>query len=110
MGTREAGGRKNSASEDARVVGAASSEAEFFRTPASPVTLPGDRHTGPLQGHSASLLIERILAWTGGHPYLTQRLCQAVAQHNADPNPKSKIQNPKSKIQNRSIASARRCS
>ena len=24
-------------------------------------------------------LLERILHWTGGHPYLTQRLCQAVA-------------------------------
>jgi hypothetical protein len=28
-------------------------------------------------------LIERILHWTGGHPYLTQRLCIAVAE---DPN------------------------
>jgi tetratricopeptide (TPR) repeat protein len=25
-------------------------------------------------------LLERILYWTGGHPYLTQRLCQAVAE------------------------------
>src|SRR5207247_4910437 len=25
-------------------------------------------------------LVERILYWTGGHPYLTQRLCQAVAE------------------------------
>ena len=25
-------------------------------------------------------LIERVLYWTGGHPYLTQRLCQAVAE------------------------------
>ena len=31
-------------------------------------------------------LLQRILYWTGGHPYLTQRLCQAVA---ADPNPTS---------------------
>jgi tetratricopeptide (TPR) repeat protein len=30
---------------------------------------------------SASLL-RRVIYWTGGHPYLTQRLCQAVA-HNA---------------------------
>jgi WD40 repeat protein len=29
-------------------------------------------------------LLKRVLYWTGGHPYLTQRLCQAVAQ---DPNP-----------------------
>jgi hypothetical protein len=26
------------------------------------------------------LLLDRILYWTNGHPYLTQRLCQAVAQ------------------------------
>jgi hypothetical protein len=25
-------------------------------------------------------LLRRIIYWTGGHPYLTQRLCQAVAQ------------------------------
>ena len=25
-------------------------------------------------------LLKRILHWTGGHPYLTQRLCQAVAE------------------------------
>ena len=29
---------------------------------------------------SAPELLERILYWTGGHPYLTQRLCQAVAR------------------------------
>jgi hypothetical protein len=40
-------------------------------------------------------LLDRILYWTGGHPYLTQRLCQAVASASAD------IGNPKSKIQNR---------
>jgi WD40 repeat protein len=28
----------------------------------------------------ASRLLERVLYWTGGHPYLTQRLCRAVAQ------------------------------
>src|SRR6266404_2525357 len=27
-----------------------------------------------------TVLLKRILYWTGGHPYLTQRLCQAVAQ------------------------------
>jgi hypothetical protein len=30
----------------------------------------------------AAQLVRRILYWTGGHPYLTQRLCQAVS---ADP-------------------------
>jgi WD40 repeat protein len=28
----------------------------------------------------ANELLQRILDWTGGHPYLTQRLCQAVAE------------------------------
>jgi predicted ATPase len=28
----------------------------------------------------AATLLEHILNWTGGHPYLTQRLCQAVAE------------------------------
>ncbi|HEX4946889.1 MAG TPA: AAA-like domain-containing protein, partial [Blastocatellia bacterium] len=28
---------------------------------------------------TATKLLKRILYWTGGHPYLTQRLCQAVA-------------------------------
>lgn len=32
---------------------------------------------------AASALLERIYYWTNGHPYLTQRLCQAVAE---DPN------------------------
>jgi len=27
----------------------------------------------------AHLLLQRVLYWTGGHPYLTQRLCRAVA-------------------------------
>jgi WD40 repeat protein len=34
--------------------------------------------TGPVDRISGQLL-ERILYWTGGHPYLTQRFCQAVA-------------------------------
>jgi WD40 repeat protein len=28
---------------------------------------------------TGSVLLERVLHWTGGHPYLTQRLCRAVA-------------------------------
>jgi tetratricopeptide (TPR) repeat protein len=28
---------------------------------------------------AAAVLLRRVLHWTGGHPYLTQRLCQAVA-------------------------------
>src|SRR5262245_42196106 len=33
----------------------------------------------------AKLLLDRILHWTSGHPYLTQRLCRAVADMNPDP-------------------------
>ena len=29
---------------------------------------------------TSSKLLNRVLHWTGGHPYLTQRLCQAVAK------------------------------
>lgn len=36
-------------------------------------------------------LLGRILYWTRGHPYLTQRLCPAVSE-----NPKSEIQNSQS--------------
>src|SRR5207245_701450 len=38
-------------------------------------------------------LLARILFWTGGHPYLTQRFCQAAAAENAG-NPKSKRPDP----------------
>jgi hypothetical protein len=40
------------------------------------------RSLEPGLGQSAEsnrLLMDRIVYWTGGHPYLTQRLCQAVA-------------------------------
>lgn len=38
-------------------------------------------HGAPLLSKDrARLLLKRILYWTGGHPYLTQRLCQAVSQ------------------------------
>jgi len=32
---------------------------------------------------NAQHLLERILYWTNGHPYLTQRLCQAVAERSS---------------------------
>jgi hypothetical protein len=41
-------------------------------------------------GQEGAELLKRVLHWTGGHPYLTQRLCQAVAE--ADP--QSAIRNP----------------
>jgi WD40 repeat protein len=34
----------------------------------------------PPGGGRGQLLLERVLYWTGGHPYLTQRLCRAVAE------------------------------
>jgi WD40 repeat protein len=33
------------------------------------------------KGKQGAALLERVLFWTGGHPYLTQRLCQAVANN-----------------------------
>jgi len=33
--------------------------------------------------HSGSTLLGRILYWTNGHPYLTQKLCEAVAAQGA---------------------------
>jgi WD40 repeat protein len=51
--------------------------------------------TPALPAAEAQRLLARILYWTGGHPYLTQRLCRSVAEANAG-NPKSQIQNPKS--------------
>lgn len=38
------------------------------------------RRTPGLGKNHAGLLLRRALFWTGGHPYLTQRLCLAVAQ------------------------------
>jgi WD40 repeat protein len=32
------------------------------------------------ENEQGSALLNRILYWTGGHPYLTQRLCQAVSE------------------------------
>lgn len=45
-------------------------------------------------GHGEKLL-KRILYWTNGHPYLTQRLCRALDEYTAE--------NPHSKIENRDI-------
>lgn len=39
----------------------------------------GSTETGPRTREQAQRLLQRVLWWTGGHPYLTQRLCQAVA-------------------------------
>src|SRR5207245_522623 len=42
----------------------------------------------------ASSLLNRILYWTGGHPYLTQRLCRAVAEAASPSDPTSNPQPP----------------
>jgi hypothetical protein len=48
---------------------------DFTAAEAAPLGqgLPGN----PIQ---AARLLARVLYWTGGHPYLTQRLCRAVAE------------------------------
>ncbi len=38
-----------------------------------------------LHPSSFASLLNRILYWTGGHPYLTQKLCSALAQRNGVP-------------------------
>jgi hypothetical protein len=48
---------------------------DFTDAEAAPLAL-GLGRTGPL----GEALLKRALYWTGGHPYLTQRLCQAVAE------------------------------
>jgi hypothetical protein len=55
-----------------------------------------------LETRNSKLLLERILYWTNGHPYLTQRLCQAVAERGSRReetfSEKSAIRNQKSEI------------
>src|SRR5262249_43814720 len=46
----------------------------FSPTEATPL-VQGLGRPGPV----SLALLQRVLYWTGGHPYLTQRLCQAVA-------------------------------
>jgi hypothetical protein len=41
--------------------------------------LKADGHPSAVLELRRGWLLERILYWTGGHPYLTQRLCQTVA-------------------------------
>ena len=43
-------------------------------------SLPLTSGLGRRSKETAALLLNRALWWTGGHPYLTQRLCQAVAE------------------------------
>jgi WD40 repeat protein len=43
----------------------------------SPTTTKEDDEDSKVERRKSKLLLERILYWTNGHPYLTQRLCQA---------------------------------
>jgi WD40 repeat protein len=43
-----------------------------------------DSEQSPRSLSTASIVMERVLHWTGGHPYLTQRLCRAAAEERAD--------------------------
>src|SRR5262249_57902238 len=55
---------------------------DFTAEEAAPLASGLERAAG-----EGSVLLERVLYWTGGHPYLTQRLCQAVAQDAAAAGP-----------------------
>jgi hypothetical protein len=48
---------------------------DFTETEAAPLALGLSRN-----GIDGVALLRRVLHWTGGHPYLTQRLCWTVAQ------------------------------
>jgi WD40 repeat protein len=48
---------------------------DFTRAEAAPLAQGLGR-----KSEIGSALLARVLFWTGGHPYLTQRLCQAVAE------------------------------
>jgi tetratricopeptide (TPR) repeat protein len=40
--------------------------------------LPG-LETGPISTEQAEAILKRVLHWTGGHPYLTQKVCDKIA-------------------------------
>ena len=49
-------------------------------TPEEAAPLARGLQSGPGTGEAEAVaLLRRVLYWTGGHPYLTQRLCQALA-------------------------------
>ncbi len=62
--------------------------ADFSEAEAAPLAIGleiGEPHTPGRPENQARLLLRRVLHWTGGHPYLTQRLCLAVAQDGSVP-------------------------
>ena len=56
---------------------------DFTGTEARPLAA-GLLHDGERGIQEAELLLQRVLHWTGGHPYLTQRLCHALAERTRD--------------------------
>src|SRR5262249_41144160 len=67
---------------------------DFTEAEAAPLARGLDRRDGP-----GAALLHRVLFCTGGHPYLTQRLCQAVVTTLGDSgNPGCEIQNPRSRV------------
>jgi WD40 repeat protein len=51
----------------------------------SPLDTASPPRFGEGAGGRGQSLLHRILYWTGGHPYLTQRLCRAIAESLAQP-------------------------
>jgi len=49
-------------------------------------------------GPQGPALLRRVLHWTGGHPYLTQRLCRAVADRLAAESKGSSARNPQAEV------------
>ncbi len=53
---------------------------DFSRTEAQPLALGLGLLCPACQGLDTQALLDRIIHWTHGHPYLTQRLCRAVVE------------------------------
>jgi WD40 repeat protein len=53
---------------------------DFTEAAAAPLAAGLDGATGRRGDRASKALLQRVLYWTDGHPYLTQRLCQAVAE------------------------------
>jgi WD40 repeat protein len=57
---------------------------DFTETEAAPLAEGLRTHRKGTEGaEGAQRLLRRVLHWTGGHPYLTQRLCRALAEQPA---------------------------
>jgi WD40 repeat protein/tetratricopeptide (TPR) repeat protein len=52
---------------------------DFTRAEAASLARGIDGATGGQGDGARKALLQRVLYWTGGHPYLTQRLCQALS-------------------------------